>query len=149
MYKNILIATDGSDVAARAIDHGLALAKAVGAQVTIVTVIEPFAVTGGGYATVAGTVIDPLPELIEAQARAAHEIVAAAAKVAESAGVPVKTSVVDNSFAAEGINAEAAAIGADLIVMGSHGRRGLSRLLLGSQTSNVLAHAKVPVLVVR
>jgi nucleotide-binding universal stress UspA family protein len=67
MYKHILIATDGSDVAARAVDHGLALAKAVGARVTIITVTESAAVVGAGYATIAGTIVDPLPELLVAQ----------------------------------------------------------------------------------
>jgi nucleotide-binding universal stress UspA family protein len=71
------------------------------------------------------------------------------AKRAADQGVTVKTVLVDNSFPAEGIVATAANIGAELIVMGSHGRRGLNRLLLGSQTNNVLAHTKVPVLVTR
>jgi nucleotide-binding universal stress UspA family protein len=56
---------------------------------------------------------------------------------------------VNDSFPAEGIIGTADSVGADLIVMGSHGRRGIGRLLLGSQTSNVLAHTKVPVLVTR
>lgn len=149
MYARILIATDGSDLADRALDHGLQLAKLAGSEVTIVTVTEPATLIGGGYATVAGTVIDPLPELIEAQDKAARDLLARMAKRAADQGVTVKTVLVDNSFPAEGIVATAANIGAELIVMGSHGRRGLNRLLLGSQTNNVLAHTKVPVLVTR
>lgn len=149
MYTRILIATDGSDLADRALDQGLKLAKLAGSEVTVVTVTEPATVVGGGYATVAGTVIDPIPELIEAQQKAARELLERAAKLAAEQGVTVKTVLVDNSFAAEGIVATAANIGAELIVMGSHGRRGLNRLLLGSQTNNVLAHTKTPVLVTR
>lgn len=149
MYARILIATDGSDLADRALDQGLKLAKLAGSEVTVVTVTEPATVVGGGYATVAGTVIDPIPELIEAQQKAAQELLERAAKLAAEQGVTVKTVLVDNSFAAEGIVATAANIGAELIVMGSHGRRGLNRLLLGSQTNNVLAHTKTPVLVTR
>ena len=149
MYAQILIATDGSELAGHALDHGLKLAKALGSQVTIVTVTEPAAVVGGGYATMAGTGFDPIPELIDAQKKIADSVLDAAAKTAEGQGVEAKTLLVDNSFPAEGIVAAAEQIGADLIVMASHGRRGLGRLLLGSQTSNVLAHSKVPVLVTR
>jgi nucleotide-binding universal stress UspA family protein len=149
MYKHILIATDGSDVAGRAVDHGLALAKALGAQVTIVTVTEPAAVIGAGYATIAGTIIDPVPELLEAQQTAARSTLDRAADVATRAGVAAKTVLVDDSYPAEGIVGQAEADACDLIVMGSHGRRGLGRLLLGSKTSNVLSLSKIPVLVTR
>ncbi len=149
MYAHILIATDGSDLATRALQHGLGLAKAVGAKVTIATVTEPTAVIGGGYATVVGTAFDPIPELVEAQKKAAEELLASALRAAQAGGVEATTHLIDNSFPAEGIVAAAEKVGADLIVMGSHGRRGLGRLLLGSQTSNVLAHSKLPVLVTR
>lgn len=149
MYARILIATDGSDLADRALEHGLQLAALAGSEVTIVTVTEPATVVGGGYATVAGTVVDPLPELIEAQDKAARQLLERTAKRAADQGVTVKTVLVGNSFPAEGIVATAASIDAELIIMGSHGRRGLNRLLLGSQTNNVLAHTKVPVLVTR
>ena len=149
MYKKILIATDGSELAGRALEHGLKLAKLVGAEVTILTVTEPAAVVGAGYASIAGTMIDPMPELIQAQEDAAKQVLATAETAAKDAGVVVQTRLIDNSFPAEGIVAAAAETGADLIVMGSHGRRGIGRVLLGSQTSNVLAHSKVPVLVTR
>jgi nucleotide-binding universal stress UspA family protein len=149
MYKKMLIATDGSELAARGLEHGLKLAKLVGAEVTILTVTEPAAVVGAGYASIAGTMIDPMPELIQAQEDAAKQVLSTAEAAAQAAGVTVKTRLIDNSFPAEGIVAAAEEISADLIVMGSHGRRGIGRLLLGSQTSNVLAHSKVPVLVTR
>lgn len=149
MYAHILVATDGSDLAARALDHALGLAKALGSAVTIVTVTEPTAVIGGGYATVAGTSFDPIPELLEAVETAAKEVLTKAAAVASAAGITAKTAYVNDSFPADGIISTANSVGADLIVMGSHGRRGLGRLLLGSQTSNVLAHTTIPVLVTR
>lgn len=149
MYAKIIIATDGSELADRALDHGVQLAKLAGSEVTIVTVTEPVTIVGGGYATVVGGVVDPIPELIEAQEKSARDMLQRAAKRAADQGVIVKTILVDNSFAAEGIVATANQVGAELIIMGSHGRRGLNRLLLGSQTNNVLAHTKLPVLVTR
>lgn len=149
MYAQILIASDGSELADRALEHGLQLAKLAGSALTIVTVTEPVTIVGGGYASIAGGVIDPLPELIEAQEKAARDLLERAAKRAADQGVAARTILVDNSFAAEGIVATANEIGAELIIMGSHGRRGLNRLLLGSQTNNVLAHTKIPVLVTR
>jgi nucleotide-binding universal stress UspA family protein len=149
MYARILIATDGSELADRAIVHGVQLAKLAGSEVTIVTVTEPVSIVGGGYATVVGGVVEPIPELIEAQEKSARDLLQRAANRAAEQGLTVKTVLVDNSFAAEGIVATANEIGAELIVMGSHGRRGLNRLLLGSQTNNVLAHTKLPVLVTR
>ena len=149
MYARMLIATDGSELATRALEHGLNLAKLMRAEVTIVTVTEPNAVIGAGYFSAAGTVFDPLPELIKGQEEAARRVLQAAETLATGAGVVVKTTHVENSFPAEGIIETANRIGAELIVMGSHGRRGLGRLLLGSQTGNVLAHSKIPVLVTR
>jgi nucleotide-binding universal stress UspA family protein len=149
MYKKMLIATDGSELAGRALEHGLKLAKLVEAEVTILTVTEPAAVVGAGYASIAGTMIDPMPELIQAQEEAAKQVLSDAEAAAVAAGLTVQTRLIDNSFPAEGIVAAAEEIGANLIVMGSHGRSGIGRLLLGSQTSNVLAHSKVPVLVTR
>jgi len=149
MYEKILIAVDGSELAKRALDQGLALAKTLGSKVSIVTVTEPVAIVGGGYAGVAGSGFDPLPQLIEAQKLAAQGTLATASATASAAGIEVESILADNSFAAEGIIATAESIGAGLIVMGSHGRRGIGRLLLGSQTSNVLAQTKIPVLVTR
>ena len=149
MYAHILVATDGSDLGGRALDHALGLAKALGSSVTIVTVTEPATLVGGGYATVAGTAFDPIPELLEAQEEAAKGLLKKASETAKAAGVDAKVVHVNDSFPAEGIILTANNVGADLIVMGSHGRRGLGRLLLGSQTGNVLAHTKIPVLVTR
>lgn len=149
MYAHILVATDGSELADRALDQAIALAKALSSEITIVTVSEPAAVVGAGYSAVAGTIVDPIPELIEAQEEAAKGLLDKASAKVTAAGVPVKTVYVNDSFPAEGIILTAQNTKADLIVMGSHGRRGLGRLLLGSQTNNVLAQTKIPVLVTR
>jgi nucleotide-binding universal stress UspA family protein len=149
MYARILIATDGSDLAGRALDHGLKLAKALGSEVTILTVTEPPQVIGTGYASVAGTGFDPLPDFVEALKTTAEKVLEDAQAKAVAAGLTAKTVLVDNSYPAEGIVAAADTSGADLIVMGSHGRRGIGRLLLGSQANNVLAHTTIPVLVTR
>lgn len=149
MYKHILIATDGSELAGRALEQGISLARALGSKVTIVTVTEPTAVIGGGYAALGGIGYDPIPDLVAAGKKVATDVLEAATATAATEGVAAETVLVTDSFAAEGIVAAAETAGADLIVMGSHGRRGLGRLLLGSQTNNVLVHSKVPVLVTR
>jgi nucleotide-binding universal stress UspA family protein len=149
MYAHILVATDGSDLADRALDQAIAIAKALKSDITVVTVSEPASVAGAGYYAGTGYIGDPIPGLIEAQEKAAKELLDKAEVKVKAAGLPVKTVYVNESFPAEGIVLTAGEIGADLIVMGSHGRRGLGRLLLGSQTSNVLAQTKTPVLVTR
>src|SRR5262245_26873930 len=103
MYQKILVATDGSELARRALDHGLELAKAIGATVTIVNVTEPAALVGGGYASVAGTVIDPVPELLQAMDAAAKGLLDDAKAAAAAAGVAADVVHVDNSYPAEGI----------------------------------------------
>jgi nucleotide-binding universal stress UspA family protein len=149
MYAHILVATDGSDLADRALDQAIAIAKAFNSDVTIVTVNEPASVVGPGYYAGTGYIGDPIPGLIEAREKAAKDLLDKAQAKVKAAGPPVETVYVNDSFPAEGIVFTAEKFMADLIVMGSHGRRGLGRLLLGSQTSNVLAQTKTPVLVTR
>lgn len=149
MYRNILVAVDGSDLATRALEHALTLSKSLGSKVTLVTVVEPTAVAGGGYPMLAGVGFEAITELVEGQRSVARALLDEAVAFAAAQGAEVGHELVENSFAAEGIIATAERVGADLIVMGSHGLRGLSRVLLGSQTSNVLAHTKLPVLVTR
>lgn len=146
MYTHVLVAIDGSDLADRALDHAIAIAKAVKSDVTVVTVSESAAMIGA-YAD--GFYAIDQSELTKGQEEAAKSLLDKAEAKVKAAGLPVKTVHVQDSFPAEGIVDTAQNIGADLIVMGSHGRRGLGRLLLGSQTSNVLAHTKTPVLVTR
>lgn len=149
MYSSILIATDGSELATKALEQGCELAKRFGATVTIVTATEPATVVGAGYAAAAGVGYSPIPELIEAQKAQAETVLTEAKARAEAAGVNAATKLVEGVYPADGIVQVAEEIGASLIVMASHGRRGLDRLLLGSQTNNVLAQTKIPVLVTR
>lgn len=149
MYQHILISTDGSETAAKGLDHGLALAKALGATVVIVTVTESFPI----YAASAGGAWVAPAELNESfaenQKSIADSILAEAKAVADRAGVAAHLLHVPESRPAEAIVKVAEERNCGLICMGSHGRRGLGRLLLGSQTAEVLAHSTIPVLVVR
>jgi nucleotide-binding universal stress UspA family protein len=148
MYKHILIATDGSEVAQRGVDHGLTLAKALGAKVTIVTVTERFPMFGGS--ATAGWIPDPeaMADYETGQKAAAEQVLAATRAAAGKLGVPVDTVHVPDAYPAEAIVKVAKSRDCSLIAMSSHGRRGLQGLLLGSQTAEVLARSPVPVLVV-
>lgn len=145
MYKHLLIATDGSELADKAVTHGLALAKALGAKVTTVTVSEPWTnfLTGEVGATF------PVEEYEQAAESNASAILAAVDKRAEAAGVSCEKRYVKDQFPAEGILEAAEEGSCDLIVMASHGRTGVQRLLLGSQANKVVTHSKVPVLICR
>jgi nucleotide-binding universal stress UspA family protein len=148
MYKNILIATDGSEIATGAVVQGLTLAKALNATATIVTVTEMWSALEVAHRGRAGQT-DPVSAYEAVAAASAKTILDEADKVARSHGMVCKTLHVADMHPAEGIVETAQKIGADLIVVASHGRRGLSRLLLGSQTYEVVTHTKVPVLVIR
>ena len=145
MYKHILIAIDGSDLARKALAHGLGLAKAVGARVTVVSVTEPWA-TMAPPEVLKGPFVQ---EYERAAAEGAKRILDGAAAAAKEAGVDCTPLHVPDRFAAEGILEASASAKCDLIVMASHGRRGLKKFLLGSQTSEVLTHSTLPVLVCR
>ena len=145
MYKNILVTTDGSECSERSIGHAVELAKFLGAKLTAVTVTPPLQ-----FLTVEGVVYPEDPEryqqMTDAQAKAALNVVA---KAAEAAGVPCELVQIESPQPYEGIIKTAEDIGCDLIVMASHGRRGISALLLGSETQKVPTHSKIPVLVFR
>jgi nucleotide-binding universal stress UspA family protein len=145
MYKHILIATDGSELAAKAIAQGLSLAKTLASLVTVVTVSEPWASQVTGEAAIAF----PFEDYEKAVAADAAEILKKASDAATKAGVTCSTVHVKERHPAEGILETAKERRCDLIVMASHGRRGLSRLLLGSQTHNVVTHSEIPVLICR
>jgi nucleotide-binding universal stress UspA family protein len=145
MFKHILIATDGSELAAKAVTQGLEIAKGLGAKVTIVNVTEPWVAVAPGEVAMAF----PIKEYEESVAANAGQILSAVAEQAKALGVEHATLHVPDQFAAEGIIEAAEKNGCDLIVMASHGRRGLMRFLLGSQAIKVLTHSAVPVLVCR
>jgi nucleotide-binding universal stress UspA family protein len=145
MFKHILIPTDGSDLSRKAILYGVQLAKEAGAKVTGLTVAEPYRV-----ATM-DTVLIPIDEGdYEEQSRRLSERAMGQVKMAaQAAGVSCETirEIHDQPYRA--IIDAAHALGCDLIVMASHGRRGISALLLGSETVKVLTHSTIPVLVYR
>ncbi len=145
MYKNILIATDGSELSGKAIRQGLALAKALGAQATIATATEPW------EAVIVGEVAMVLPpdKYEESASANATNVLEAAKRIADKEGVPYSTLHMKDRHPAEGIIDAAKEKGCDLIVMASHGRRGLSRLVLGSEANEVVTHSTVPVLIIR
>src|SRR5262245_10328994 len=121
MYKHILIATDGSELAGKAVATGLALAKELKAKVTAVTVTEPWPAMAMGDPALTF----PIDDYEKAAAENATRILAAVSSAAKDAGMPCETMRVTD-FPAEGIVETAKAKGCDLIVMSSHGRRGLS-----------------------
>ena len=148
MYKHILIATDGSELAGRAVAHGLALAKEIKAPVTLVTVTKPWSALDLAHETRLGHP-DPVHQFEDMAAGSAKVILDAAAQKAKIAGIACELVHVSDQHPAEGIISIAEKKGCDLIVMASHGRRAAGRLLLGSQVNEVLAHSKVPTLIVR
>lgn len=150
MYKHILISTDGSEVAQKGVDHGLALAKDLGARVTVITVTESFPVYASAGAGVgAGWVPLEMADYDKVQQEFADRVLGGASQTAGQLGVTIEPLHISNAQPAEAIIEAATSRGCDLITMASHGRRGLGRLLLGSQTSEVVTRSPIPVLVVR
>ena len=144
MYKHILIATDGSELAQKAVTSGLALAKALGAKVTAVMATEPWTAMVSGEPGLAF----PVDQYEKEAAENAARVLASVREAAKKQDVACETVNVKD-FPAEGIIATAKAEGCDLIVMSSHGRRGLAKILLGSQASQVATLSTVPVLICR
>ena len=146
MYRHILIPTDGSEFAQKAVPHGLALAKAVGAKVTAVTVEHTFNVYGVRESQIyaMGKAFEDYNKHIKEHATS---VLAAVAQEAKAAGVPCATVQAVDDHAYQAIIRTAEEKGCDLIVMSSHGRSGISGLVLGSVTTKVLTHTKIPVLV--
>lgn len=145
MFNHILIAIDGSELADKALQQGLELASALKAKVTIVTVTEPWHTFAAGEATVAF----PIDEYEAGITKAAQSTLGNAEIAAKNANVPYDSVHVKDSYPADGILETAKKSSCDLIVMASHGRRGLSRLLLGSQANHVVTHSSFPVLICR
>ena len=145
MYKHLLIATDGSELANKAVDQALALAKLLTAKTTAVMVTEPWASAAYGEMGYGF----PIDDYETNAAAIAADILANVSNVAKTAGVECDTVHVKDRYPAEGIIAAAKERGCDLIVMASHGRRGLSRLMLGSQANKVVTLSTIPVLICR
>lgn len=144
MFKHILVPVDGSSTSQLAVEKAVGLAKAFGSRVTAIFVIDPYPFTGVGTDFAYGQA-----EYLNAATAEANAAIAAAKATIEKAGVAVDASVIEAHAAWRGVVQAAEAAQADLIVMGSHGRSGLEKLVLGSVTQAVLSHTHLPVLVVR
>ena len=144
MHRHILIPTDGSALSQAAVEYGIALAKSVGAKVTVLTVCAPF------HTFAVEQVVTDTPERYAKQvADLAKNYLDAAKEAALAAGMSCETVHVEHDHPYLAIIETAAKKSCDLIVMASHGRRGISAVVLGSETNKVLTHSSIPVLVVR
>lgn len=147
MYERILVATDGSTLSKKAVSSAIALAALTGAELVALKVVPryPQSYFEGGVALQAGEV-----SRIEKQwADSGQAIVDAVQKTAMAKGVKTKAITAKSDLVSEAVIAAAKKYKCDLIVMASHGRRGIKRLLLGSETQLVLTHSHIPVLVLR
>jgi nucleotide-binding universal stress UspA family protein len=144
MFKRILVPTDGSEITMKAVASAVALAKSVGAQLYTISVKEPFP-----YSAISEMQPTPPQEFFDAQERIAAKRVAGVVEAAKAAGLNCQAHTVEALHPWEAIIDHAKRQECDLLVMASHGRRGVSALLLGSETQKVLTHSTIPVLVVR
>ncbi len=146
-YQHLLVPSDGTQLSNQALEQGIFLAKALGAKLTLLHVQPPLPIPLIGM----GDMLDPatVESLSATAARETERIVREAKVAGEAAGLQIRTEVVKQDLPYRAIVEAARRHGCDLIVMASHGRKGLSGLLLGSETQRVLLHAPIPVLVVR
>ena len=142
MYRHILIPTDGSELSKLAVEEGVALAKALDARVTIITVTTPF--------QPAAVMLTDTPERYkEHMAVSAEQYLDEGKRVAAAAGVECDLVQIEHEHPYKAIIDAAQQRGCDAIHMASHGRRGISAVLLGSETLKVLTHSTIPVIVCR
>ena len=144
MYRSILVPTDGSDISTKAVQAAASLARLTGAQLHVLSVKEPFP-----YSAISEMQPVPPQEFYDAQERMARSRVEAAADAARAGGLGIDGATVEALHPWEAILDHAKNRQCDLIVMASHGRRGISALLLGSETQKVLTHSPIPVLVIK
>lgn len=144
MYKSILVPTDGSEITAKAVQTAVSIAKMSGATLTTICVKEPFP-----YSAISEMQPVPPQEFYDAQERIAASRVKAVTEAASAAEVTCNGFTVEALHPWEAILDLAKTQQCDLIVMASHGRRGMAALLIGSETSRVLTHSPLPVLVVK
>jgi nucleotide-binding universal stress UspA family protein len=143
-FKRILVPTDGSDITSKAVDTALSLAQASGGQLFAISVKEPFP-----YSAISEMQPVPPQEFYDAQERIAAARVKSVVDAAQAAGAACHGHTVEALHPWEAILDHAKAQQCDLIVMASHGRRGVAALLLGSETQRVLIHSTLPVLIVK
>jgi nucleotide-binding universal stress UspA family protein len=145
MYKRILLPTDGSEASRRSILAGVDFARSVGAEVVVMTATPEFHM----FTTDADMLEQTQQDYAEASRARGQRMLDEVAAVARDAGVTCTSVVVASDSPYEAIIATARDHGCDLIVMASHGRRGIKGLLLGSETQKVLVHSAIPVMVHR
>lgn len=147
MYKRILVPTDGSALSKKAAKSAVELAAAIGAELVALNVVPRYP---RSYFEGELAVPEHEKERVEQHwEEKGHELAESVARSAERAGVKAKAVTVRSDLVAEAILAAAKKNRCDVVVMASHGRRGIKRLLLGSETQHVLTHGTVPVLVLR
>ena len=147
MYQRILVATDGSTLSKKAVSHAIELAALANAELVVIKVVPryPQSYFEGGMALAAAD----MSQIEKQWTEAAQAVVDAVKKTAESKGVKARAITVKSDLVSDAIIGAAKKQKCDLIVMASHGRRGVKRLLLGSETQQVLTHSQIPVLVLR
>ncbi len=147
MYKRILVTTDGSKLSGKAVSSAMALAGLSKAELVVLQVVPRYPQTyfEGGI-TLA---VDDIKQVEKAWSDAAQTVVDGIKKSAEAKGIKAKAVVVRSDVVSDAILATIKKQNCDLIVMASHGRRGIKRLLLGSETQHVLTHASIPVMVLK
>lgn len=147
MYQRILIATDGSDISRTAVSSAIELASAVGAELVVLNVVPRYPVSyfEGGI-TIS---VEDIARTEKQWSDRGQAVVDAVQLEAKAQGVAANAVVVQSDLVAESIISAAKKHGCDLVVMASHGRKGIKRILLGSETQHVLTHSTVPVLVLR
>lgn len=144
MFQRILVPTDGSDITAKAVNTAIALAKSLGAKIYTISVKEPFP-----YSAISEMQPTPPQEFFDAQERIAAKRVQTVVDSCKAAALACEAHTVEALHPWEAIIDHAKRQECDLVVMASHGRRGVAALLLGSETQKVLTHSQVPVLIVR
>jgi nucleotide-binding universal stress UspA family protein len=145
MYKNILVPTDGSELAGKAVKHAITFAKEIGAKITVLTVSMPFRIFSFDAQVLEDTGAQYAQEMKESR----EKLLGGIADTARSAGVACETVALEHEHPYQAIIDTARSKNCDLIVMASHGRRGVAAIVLGSETVKVLTHSKIPVLVHR
>ena len=147
MYQRILVTTDGSKLSQKAIATAIKLAGLTGAELVALKVVQryPQSYFEGGMALVG----EDVKQVEKTWGDTAQKVVNAVKKTAEDAGIKTKAVVVRSDVVSDAILSTIKKQGCDLVVMASHGRKGIKRLLLGSETQHVLTHATVPVLVLK
>jgi len=147
MFTNILIPTDGSEFSEKVVKDGIDLARAMGARITALHAYPKHRISPYGEFGPSDEVVEK--QVTETALRDGNRFLDRIDAAAKPGGVKVDRVIVQNDNAWEAIIHTAAAKGCDLIMMAAHGRRGLSALVLGSETNKVLTHSKIPVLVYR